>query len=789
MRRPLLILVLCISLMNIWSTKVMGQTNTSPTLELFGPGTIVWVCGSPFDISNLGYTASDIEDGDLTAKVQVSGLVNVCQAGTYTITYMVEDSGGAIASAERSIIVTPPCNEPDSSICITNFGGGITSAKDDFAETAFNTAVNVNVLANDAFNLNGLDIVLISQPTNGTAFINAAQEIAYTPNFGHIGFDKLDYALVFDGEHLATATVMIGVGVQLNKISGYIFKDDNEDCTQQTGEKGFEQWMVFVEPIQMFFNTDENGYYEAYVGEGTFTIKALLDGIYWGQACGADGQAVTFEGAGQEANNTDFPVTASLKCPYMTVDIGTVMHRLCFDNWYTVKYSNEGSITAENATVEVTFDEDIEVLESTAESMTLLEENVYEFALGNVEAGKSEKFTVTYKVCNENTIVGSSICAAAHIYPDAICQTFAIQQQWDGSSLEISGQCLVDEVIFTIKNTGDGDMSDDSPYRFYEDNVLLSTGSIRLNSGTQEEFNYTANGKTFRMDVEQSVGNPLMNHPQAIVELCGDENGTMGLMNSVGHDDRVPFIDVDCGVIIASYDPNDKLAVPSGVGTDNSVLPSEPIEYTIRFQNTGTDTAFTVVIVDTLTKYLDVATVKSGVSSHDYEFKVYGNVLVWTFNNILLPDSTTNEPGSNGFVKFKIAQAADNGNSTIISNEAAIYFDFNEAIITEPVELTINEKADFLGVSVHEVDGNIHPVHISPNPAITELQFDLSKIEQVNQVQIEIYDLLGKKVKQINQVQQLQTNVSVTDLSNGVYVYRIISQQNLLSSGKIFIEK
>jgi hypothetical protein len=84
---------------------------------------------------------------------------------------------------------------------------------------------------------------------------------------------------------------------------------------------------------------------------------------------------------------------------------------------------------------------------------------------------------------------------------------------------------------------------------------------------------------------------------------------------------------------------------------------------------------------------LDIATLTSGVSSHPYEFNIYGQgIAEWTFNDILLPDSNVNEPASHGFVKFKIAQLENNLPGTLIENEADIYFDFNEPIITNATQ-------------------------------------------------------------------------------------------------------
>ncbi|NLE07117.1 MAG: DUF5011 domain-containing protein, partial [Parcubacteria group bacterium] len=52
-----------------------------------------------------GYTATDAEDGDLTASTTVTGTVDTNTAGTYEIVYSVTDSGGLSASTTRTVIV------------------------------------------------------------------------------------------------------------------------------------------------------------------------------------------------------------------------------------------------------------------------------------------------------------------------------------------------------------------------------------------------------------------------------------------------------------------------------------------------------------------------------------------------------------------------------------------------------------------------------------------------------------------------------------------------------------
>lgn len=54
-----------------------------------------------------GMSATDAEDGDLTANIQViSNNVDTSKAGTYQVVYQVTDSNGNIAKATRNILVS-----------------------------------------------------------------------------------------------------------------------------------------------------------------------------------------------------------------------------------------------------------------------------------------------------------------------------------------------------------------------------------------------------------------------------------------------------------------------------------------------------------------------------------------------------------------------------------------------------------------------------------------------------------------------------------------------------------
>lgn len=159
--------------------------------------------------------------------------------------------------------------------------------------------------------------------------------------------------------------------------------------------------------------------------------------------------------------------------------------------------------------------------------------------------------------------------------------------------------------------------------------------------------------------------------------------------------------------VINGYDPNIKSVYPVGKCDEAYVENGQKFTYTIQFQNTGNAEAINIVVIDSLNEDLDLTTTRIIGNSHDVWTEVCaGNTIKFHFDSINLPDSTTNEEASHGYIVFEIDPISDSlSHNTVISNKAEIYFDFNPAIITNTCSNTIydGDLDDFVCISGNEL--------------------------------------------------------------------------------------
>jgi hypothetical protein len=237
--------------------------------------------------------------------------------------------------------------------------------------------------------------------------------------------------------------------------------------------------------------------------------------------------------------------------------------------------------------------------------------------------------------------------------------------------------------------------------------------------------------------------------------------------------------------VTGSHDPNSKSVMPKGDGVNGNILATDSILlYTIHFQNNGNDTAHFVVVKDTLSQYLDAATIVPGASNHPYTFDLSDQgVMTFTFDNIMLPDSAADEPGSNGYFNYTIRQKANNPAGTVITNSAAIYFDYNLPVITNT---TVNTIVDVTTDIVTSSTNNA--VKVYPNPFSESATFVIQSEKNNETYSFQMVDVLGKTVCAKNNISEKQFTISKNGLQSGMYFYNITNSEGVVGKGKVIIK-
>lgn len=160
-----------------------------------------------------------------------------------------------------------------------------------------------------------------------------------------------------------------------------------------------------------------------------------------------------------------------------------------------------------------------------------------------------------------------------------------------------------------------------------------------------------------------------------------------------------------CRRALVAYDPNNKIpAIRSSINTEDFIDKTNPITYTINFQNEGKAPARDVYILDQLSSKLNWESMEIKHASHPMSVSLSNTgQLRFDFKDIILPEKDADEEGSKGHVIFSIKPNSDLEIGDVIRNTAEIYFDANEAVITNTAISRLVKPTgpyDFFNVSI-----------------------------------------------------------------------------------------
>lgn len=234
---------------------------------------------------------------------------------------------------------------------------------------------------------------------------------------------------------------------------------------------------------------------------------------------------------------------------------------------------------------------------------------------------------------------------------------------------------------------------------------------------------------------------------------------------------------------VGSWDPNDKTAAQA-----EEIDPdTKTIDYHIRFQNTGTAPAHTVVIEDQIDPKFDFNSFIINEASHKYvtHFNDNGRVF-FEFENIMLPDSGTDYEASQGFIGYSVNLANNQPIGAILKNTAEIYFDFNDPVITNTTVHTIVLKTTN---GIQNI-GNDMNIAVFPNPTSDKVKIQVI-LDKETRISYSIYSINGKQVKLSAEKNyssgEINEEIDFGDLPSGIYILNI-NQNDQATSLKIVKE-
>ncbi|WP_299521693.1 T9SS type A sorting domain-containing protein [Winogradskyella sp.] len=314
------------------------------------------------------------------------------------------------------------------------------------------------------------------------------------------------------------------------------------------------------------------------------------------------------------------------------------------------------------------------------------------------------------------------------------------------------------------KNIGTTQLSGSVSFQFDDSKIQFLSASETVSSQTTDSLSFDFVDfnpfETKVIDLEFNVFAPPTANIDDVLISTATVNPVSG---DETEDDNIFTLEQ---IVIGSYDPND-ITVLQGeeifIEDANKYL-----NYLIRFQNTGTASAINVRVEHVLDDKLDWTTMQLESLSHSGRVEIENETDVsFIFNNINLPDSTSNEQESHGYIAFKIKPKSNVQIGDIISGVADIYFDFNPPIITNTVNTEIVPP---LSIDDQELDNiKLYPNPTSDKLRITSQRFiDGLKILDINGRMLKIFDISPIK----------DYTLDVSSLSKGIYFLEIRSGES-----------
>ena len=565
-------------------------------------------------------------------------------------------------------------------------------------------------------------------------------------------------------------------------LSGSVFFDQNANCTRDAADLPYGGKTVLVQPGNLAVAAGDDGRFVVPVAPGTYTVRALPEPyLRVDSTCPT---VVTLPQAGDTAR-VDVGIQGRA-CAMHNVHLLTWARQRCFETSGTVTVSNEGLAPAPAATLRLRLPEGIYNRRFTV-GPTVIDTagpgERYSFAVPALAPRQRFEVQMVDSTACRDSLRNQTLCTQAEVdvVPGGCLES---STGWDSSFVAVESACVGNNVLrFTVRNFGQA-MADSVDYRLLGQEGLAGTGRLRLAMGDSLYVNVRDTlGQAYILEVDQRPGYPGPAVASTIGFGCGVA-GTGPLRFAYG--DGISRMEADevCLPVTDSYDPNEIIVKPAGLGPDNIVRPGTPLEYVIYFQNEGSANTRFVILQDTLPLSLDEATFARGTESHPgARVRLYGyngrTVVQYRWNALSLTPKAVNEARSQGFASFTMRPKRALPLGTQVSNRAGIYFDFNPVILTNTAtirydNLPVDPDGPRVSVVTRTRKAIALGIDLYPNPTTGTVQVGLPAGTAT--AQATVYAMTGKALT-TTRLAPANPALDLAALRPGIYFVRIATPQ------------
>lgn len=428
-------------------------------------------------------------------------------------------------------------------------------------------------------------------------------------------------------------------------IKGKAVYDLNNNCIADAGEPPAVGWFVNAQDTAAhLLLTDAQGRFllNTAAQESTLTLKIPEQNAVW-TVC-QQTQTVT----NTPANPTVFPLfliqASDGGCPKIEISLAQPDLQRCSTSNFVITVRNHGLETSEPLLLDLKMDPELSFVSASENFVS--QGATRQCLLPAIERLGVYNIDVNVQLaCNVQ--LGATHTVVAQLHPPS-CAPLPT-----GPFYTVEGQCTGDFVQFMLQNVGTGGVSAQTSYRVLADDLLAAGWQdvILAEGAAPYLLEFPSDGRTWRVEVQQSPENNNESMPSSVVEGCGfGDNGlhSVTLKNSFRFDENSPLI----GAFEAANTtgaPNRIDEAPQGFGFYHMIGDSDWLEYTARYEIPPNTTVNEVVFTLRFSPTFDLSTFQpvagSGHISHTLD---KNNTFKISLTGLDL------QPGEYALVRFRI---------------------------------------------------------------------------------------------------------------------------------------